>query len=82
MNCLTEALGMGLPGTGTIPAVWAERIRLAKGLQIMELVKRDLKPSDILTTAAFENAPGSIHFGGSTNTAPTCRRSPGKWASH
>ena len=72
MNCLTEALGMGLPGNGTIPAVWAERIRLAKeaGLQIMELVKRDLKPSDILTTAAFENALRvDLAFGGSTNTA-------------
>ena len=48
MNCLTEVLGMGLPGNGTIPAVWAERIRLAKeaGMQIMELVEKDLRPSD------------------------------------
>ncbi|MBP7175513.1 MAG: dihydroxy-acid dehydratase [Thermoclostridium sp.] len=58
MNCLTEVLGMGLPGNGTIPAVYAERIRLAKqaGMKIMELVERDLKPSDILVTEAFENA--------------------------
>ncbi|MCX5819443.1 MAG: dihydroxy-acid dehydratase [Deltaproteobacteria bacterium] len=72
MNCLTEALGMGLPGNGTIPAVWAERIRLAKeaGMQVMELVKMDLKPSDILTTAAFENALRvDLAFGGSTNTS-------------
>jgi dihydroxy-acid dehydratase len=72
MNCLTEALGMGLPGNGTIPAVWAERIRLAKeaGMQVMDLVKRDIKPSDILTAAAFENALRvDLAFGGSTNTS-------------
>ncbi|MFZ4438546.1 MAG: dihydroxy-acid dehydratase [Syntrophales bacterium] len=72
MNCLTEALGMGLPGNGTIPAVWAERIRLAKeaGMQIMELVKRDLRPSAILTAEAFENALRvDLAFGGSTNTS-------------
>jgi dihydroxy-acid dehydratase len=72
MNCLTEALGMGLPGNGTIPAVWAERIRLAKeaGMQIMELVARNLKPSDILTVDAFENALRvDLAFGGSTNTS-------------
>lgn len=58
MNCLTEALGMGLPGNGTIPAVYSERIRLAKqaGMKIMELWKRDIKPSDIMTAAAFRNA--------------------------
>ncbi len=58
MNCLTEVLGMGLPGNGTIPAVYAERIRLAKlcGMQIMELIRKDIKPSDILTKNAFENA--------------------------
>ncbi|NLO40438.1 MAG: dihydroxy-acid dehydratase [Ruminiclostridium sp.] len=58
MNCLTEVLGMGLPGNGTIPAVYAERIRLAKqaGMKIMELVEKDLKPSDILVPEAFENA--------------------------
>ena len=58
MNCLCEVLGIGLPGNGTIPAVYAERVRLAKqaGMQIMELVKKDLKPRDIMTKEAFENA--------------------------
>jgi dihydroxy-acid dehydratase len=58
MNCLTEALGMGLPGQGTIPAVYAERLVLAKqvGMQVLELFKRDVKPLDILTPAAFHNA--------------------------
>jgi dihydroxy-acid dehydratase len=58
MNCLTEALGMGLPGNGTIPAVYSERIRLAKsaGMKIMELVEKDLCPADIMTAAAFHNA--------------------------
>ena len=58
MNCLTEALGMGLQGNGTIPAVYSERIRLAKhaGMQIMELVKQDRKPRDIMTKKAFLNA--------------------------
>ena len=72
MNCLSEVLGMALPYNGTIPAVFAERIRLAKktGIQIMELVKRDLRPSQILTRKAFENAiTVDMAFGGSTNTA-------------
>ena len=58
MNCLTEALGMGLRGNGTIPAVYSERIKLAKhaGMQIMELVKKDIKPRDIMTEKAFMNA--------------------------
>jgi dihydroxy-acid dehydratase len=58
MNCLTEALGMGLPLNGTIPAVFAERVRLAKeaGKQIMYLLENDIKPRDILTEAAFKNA--------------------------
>ena len=58
MNCLTEALGMGLKGNGTIPAVYSERIRLAKhaGMKIMELVEKDIKPSDIMTESAFRNA--------------------------
>ncbi len=58
MNCLCEVLGIGLPGNGTIPAVYAERVRLAKqaGMQIMEMVKKDLKPRDIMTKEAFENA--------------------------
>ena len=58
MNCLTEVLGMALPGNGTIPAVYSARLRLAKeaGMQIMELVKRDLKPRDIMVKEAFLNA--------------------------
>ncbi|MDO4273894.1 MAG: dihydroxy-acid dehydratase [Eubacteriales bacterium] len=58
MNCLTEALGMALPGNGTIPAVYSARLRLAKetGRQIMELVRRDIKPRDIMVKKAFENA--------------------------
>ncbi|MGI6468111.1 MAG: dihydroxy-acid dehydratase [Syntrophomonadaceae bacterium] len=58
MNCLTEALGMGLPGNGPIPAVYSERIRLAKtaGMKIMALVEKGIKPSDIMTEAAFLNA--------------------------
>ena len=72
MNCLTEALGLGLPGNGTIPAVFAERIRLAKeaGMQIMDLVERGITPSAILTAKAFENAlTVDMAFGGSTNTS-------------
>ncbi|NLV37061.1 MAG: dihydroxy-acid dehydratase [Clostridiaceae bacterium] len=58
MNCLTEVLGMGLPGNGTIPAVYAQRVRLAKqaGMKVMELVEKNIRPSDILTQEAFENA--------------------------
>lgn len=58
MNCLTEAIGMGLRGNGTVPAVYSERIRLAKhaGMQIMELVKKDIKPRDIMNEKAFMNA--------------------------
>lgn len=58
MNCLTEALGMGLQGNGTIPAVYSERIRLAKhaGMKIMELLEKDIKPRDIMTKDAFMNA--------------------------
>lgn len=58
MNCLTEVLGMALQGNGTIPAVYSERIQLAKhaGMQIMELLKKDIRPRDILTEAAFQNA--------------------------
>ena len=71
MNCLTEALGMGLPGNGTIPAVSAERIRLAKeaGACVMKLVEDDRRPRDILTLDAFENAIAvDMAIGGSTNT--------------
>jgi len=72
MNCLTEALGMALPGNGTIPAVYSERLRLAKttGMQIMKLVEKDIKPRDILTREAFLNALAvDMALGGSTNTA-------------
>ncbi len=71
MNCLTEALGMALRGNGTIPAVWSHRLRLAKhtGMQIMELVKRDIKPRDIMTPAAFHNAETvDMALGCSTNS--------------
>jgi dihydroxy-acid dehydratase len=71
MNCLTEALGMGLPGNGTIPAVTGARMRLAKqaGMQILELIADDVRPRDIMTQAAFENAIATdMAIGGSTNT--------------
>ncbi len=71
MNCLTEALGMGLPGNGTVPAVTAARIRLAKaaGAQVMELVARGIRPREVMTEAAFENAIAvDMALGGSTNT--------------
>ncbi len=71
MNCLTEALGMGLPGNGTIPAVTGARLRLAKmvGMQILELVEENVLPRDIMTLAAFENAIATdMAIGGSTNT--------------
>ncbi|RMF30589.1 MAG: dihydroxy-acid dehydratase, partial [Chloroflexi bacterium] len=71
MNCLTEALGMALPGNGTILAVTAARLRLAKraGMQIVHLVREGIRPRDILTEAAFENAIAvDMAIGGSTNT--------------
>ena len=71
MNCLTEAIGMALPGNGTIPAPYSARIRLAKkaGMQIMELVKRNIRPRDIMTSAAFHNAETvDMALGCSTNT--------------
>lgn len=71
MNCLTEAIGMGLRGNGTIPAVYSERIRLAKqaGMKIMELVEKDIKPRDIMTKEAFMNAlTVDMALGCSTNT--------------
>ena len=71
MNCLTEALGMGLKGNGTIPAVYSERIRLAKhaGMKIMELVEKDIKPRDIMTEKAFMNAlTVDMALGCSTNS--------------
>ena len=71
MNCLTEVLGMGLRGNGTIPAVYSERIQLAKhaGMQIMELLKKDIKPRDIMTEDAFRNAlTMDMALGCSTNS--------------
>jgi len=71
MNCMTEILGLGLPGNGTIPAVSAARIRLAKhaGMQVMEMLKQDLRPSSILSPAAFRNALVADNaLGCSTNT--------------
>ena len=71
MNCLSEAIGMALPGNGTIPAPYSARLRLAKraGAQIMHLVKNDIKPSDIMTPAAFQNAlTVDMALGCSTNT--------------
>ena len=71
MNCLTEGIGMALRGNGTIPAVMSARLRLAKhtGMQIMELVKRDIRPRDILTEAAFHNAETlDMALGCSTNS--------------
>ena len=71
MNCLTEALGMGLKGNGTIPAVYSARIELAKhaGMKIMELVKKDIRPRDIMTEDAFINAlTVDMALGCSTNS--------------
>ena len=58
MNCLTEVLGMGLRGNGTIPAAYSERIRLAKhaGMQVMELWRKNIRPRDIMTEKALLNA--------------------------
>jgi dihydroxy-acid dehydratase len=72
MNCMMEALGMALPGNGTIPAVYAARERLAKnaGRAVMVLVEKNIRPRDILTFQAFENAVAvDMALGGSTNTA-------------
>ena len=71
MNCLTEAIGLGLPGNGTIPAVTAARRRLAKhaGMQVMELLRRDIRPRDIVTKKAMANAIAvDMALGASSNT--------------
>lgn len=71
MNCLTEAIGMGLQGNGTIPAVYSARIQLAKraGMQVLELLKKDIRPRDIMTEDAFMNAlTVDMALGCSTNT--------------
>ena len=71
MNCMTEALGMALPGNGTVPAVYSERVRLGKysGMKVMDLIREDLRPRDILTEDAFMNAlKVDMALGCSTNT--------------
>ncbi len=71
MNCLTEVLGMGLKGNGTIPAVYSERIALAKkaGMQVMELLRKNIRPLDIMTEKAFQNAlAADMALGCSTNS--------------
>ncbi|MBE7724417.1 MAG: dihydroxy-acid dehydratase [Enterocloster citroniae] len=71
MNCLTEVLGMGLKGNGTIPAVYSERIKLAKhaGMQVMEMYRQDIRPRDIMTKEAFMNAlTMDMALGCSTNS--------------
>ena len=71
MNCLAEAIGMALPGNGTIPAVYSARVQLAKhaGMRVMELLRQNLRPRDILTPAAFENALATdMALGCSTNS--------------
>ena len=71
MNCLTEALGMGLRGNGTIPAVYSERIKLAKhaGMKVMELLEKNIRPRDIMTEKAFMNALAvDMALGCSTNS--------------
>ena len=71
MNCLTEVLGMGLKGNGTIPAVYSERIKLAKhaGMQVMEMYRRNIRPRDIMTKEAFMNAMTmDMALGCSTNS--------------
>lgn len=71
MNCLTEAIGMGLEGNGTIPAVYSERIKLAKhaGMKVMELLEKNIRPRDIMTEKAFTNAlVVDMALGCSTNT--------------
>lgn len=71
MNCLTEAIGMGLSGNGTIPAVYSQRLQLAKhaGMQVMELYRKNIRPRDIMTKEAFQNAlTVDMALGCSTNT--------------
>jgi dihydroxy-acid dehydratase len=71
MNCMTEIVGMGLPGNGTIPAVHAARIRLAKqaGMQVMRLIEKNLRPRDIITADSLRNAlTADMALGCSSNT--------------
>ena len=79
MNCLTEALGMGLRGNGTIPAVYSARLQLAKhaGMQVMELVRKNIRPRDIMTEEAILNAlTVDMALGCSTTVCSICRPSP------
>ena len=64
MNCMTEAIGMGLRGNGTIPAVYSDRIRLAKhaGMQVMEMFRRNIRPSDIMTKDALHILSDNMHL--------------------
>ena len=71
IQCLSEALGIALPGNGTVPAVYSERIRMAKraGMKVMEMLKRDIRPRDLITPASVHNGMVlDMAFGGSTNT--------------
>ena len=71
MNCLTEVLGMGLKGNGTIPAVYSERLILAKkaGMAVMDLYRKNIRPREIMTAEAFENAlTADMALGCSTNS--------------
>jgi len=73
MNCLTEVLGMGLPGNGTIPAVYSERLKLAKhaGMKVMEMLEKNIRPRDIMTKDAILNALTiDMALGCSTNSMP------------
>ena len=78
MNCLTEVLGMGLGGNGTIPAVYSERLRLAKhaGMKVMEMLEKNIRPRDIMTEKAFMNAlTVDMALGCSTNSMLQDRKS-------
>ena len=71
MNCLSEAIGLALPGNGTTPAILADRVRIARlaGMKVMELLKRDIRPRDIVSKAAVHNAVTvDMALGCSTNT--------------
>jgi len=77
MNCLSESVGLALPGNGTIPAVMAKRVRLAKkaGMQVMELLAKNIRPRDIVTEKSLENAVIlDMALGCSTIRCSICRR--------
>ena len=82
MNCLTEALGMGLQGNGTIPAVYSDRLRLAKhaGMAVMEMYRKDIRPRDIMTKDAILNAlPWTWPLDVPPIHAAICRQSLMRW---